>query len=144
MAGSYPRLNGFTLQQVVWTLRRRDAPGRSSCYNPSALFLFTDFIDYKTFSISWTSRGRQNSKTATTHQYSYPKAQKEDPLRGATGEISNLQNLSARLFILNTHIPPIINTHTSKFLPCLSDTFQLYFFFFEKGPIFKIYLLGQI
>ena len=36
-------------------------------------------------------------------------------LRGASGEISSFYNLSARLLIFNTHIPPIINTHTSKF-----------------------------
>ena len=54
------------------------------------------------------------------------------------GEISNFYNLSARLLINNTHIPPIINTHTSKFRSFLSDTFWIMnFFFFEKGPIFK-------
>ena len=54
------------------------------------------------------------------------------------GEISNFYNLSARLIIFNTHIPRIINTHTSKFRSCLSDTFLIMiFFFFEKGPIFK-------
>ena len=37
-------------------------------------------------------------------------------LRGVMGEISNFYNLSARLLIFNTNIPPIINTHTSKFL----------------------------
>ena len=36
-----------------------------------------------------------------------------DVLRGATGEISNFYNLSDRLLIFNTHIPPVINTHTS-------------------------------
>ena len=39
------------------------------------------------------------------------------------GEISNFYNLSARLLIFNTHITPIINTDTSKFRSCLSDTF---------------------
>ena len=42
---------------------------------------------------------------------------------GATSEISNVYNLSARLTIFNTHIPPIITTQTSKFRSCLSDTF---------------------
>ena len=66
-------------------------------------------------------------------------------LRGATGEISNFYNLSARLLIVNIHIPPIINTHTSKFRSSLSDTFWIMIFlFFEKGPIFEIYLLGKI
>ena len=50
-------------------------------------------------------------------------AQERAPLRGAMGEISNFYSLSARLLIFNTHIPPIINTHTSKFRSCLSDTF---------------------
>ena len=44
-------------------------------------------------------------------------------LRGAMDEISNFYNLSARLLIFNTHIPPIINTHTSEFRSCMSDTF---------------------
>ena len=44
-------------------------------------------------------------------------------LWGATGEISNFYNLSARLLIFNTLIRPIINTDTSKFRSCLSDTF---------------------
>ena len=66
-------------------------------------------------------------------------------LRGATGEISSFYNLSARLLIFNTHIPPVINTHTSKFCSCLLILFELwFFFFFGKGPIFKIYLLEPI
>ena len=44
-------------------------------------------------------------------------------LRGATGEFSNFYNLSARLIIFNTLMPPIITTHTSKFRSFLFDTF---------------------
>ena len=46
-----------------------------------------------------------------------------DFLRGATGEISNFYNLSARLVIFNTYITPIINTDTSKFRSYLPDNF---------------------
>ena len=53
-------------------------------------------------------------------------------LRGATAEISNFYNLSARFLIFDTHIPPI-TTHASKFRSCLSDFFEFWFFFvFEK------------
>ena len=53
-----------------------------------------------------------------------PEQNKNDTkLRGATGEISNFYNLSARLLIFNTHIPPIIIAHTSKFCSFLFDTF---------------------
>ena len=38
-------------------------------------------------------------------------------------EVSNFYNLSPRLFIFGTHIPPILATHASKFHSCLSDTF---------------------
>ena len=59
-------------------------------------------------------------------------------LMGATGEISNFYNSSARLLIFNTHIPPIINTHTSKFHSRLSDTFSIMiFFFFWKRAYFQ-------
>ena len=58
-------------------------------------------------------------------------------LRGATGEISKLYNLSARLLIFNTHIPPVINTHTSKFRSFLSDTFEFFFLFLKKGLFSK-------
>ena len=61
------------------------------------------------------------------------------------GKIYNFYNLSAKLLIFDTYIPPVITTHTSKFRSCLFDTFWIMIFFFlEKGPIFKIYLLGQI
>ena len=55
------------------------------------------------------------------------------------GEISNFYNLSASLLIFNTHIPPIINTHTSKFRSCLSDTFwiTIFFSFLRKGLFSK-------
>ena len=53
------------------------------------------------------------------------------------GEISNFYNLSARLLIFNTHIPPIINTQTSKFRSCLSDTFCIMNFFFLKKGLFS-------
>ena len=60
-------------------------------------------------------------------------------LRGAMGKISNFYNLSARLLIFNTHIPPILqNTHTSKFCSCLSDTFwNIIFSFLKKGLFSK-------
>ena len=58
-------------------------------------------------------------------------------LRGAMGEISNFYNLSARLLIFNTHIPPIITTHISKFRSCLSDTFWIMIFSFLKKGLFS-------
>ena len=59
-------------------------------------------------------------------------------VKGGIGEISNFYNLSARLLIFSTHLPPIINTHTSKFCSCLSDTFWIMIFsFFEKGLFSK-------
>ena len=61
-------------------------------------------------------------------------------LRGATGEICNFYNLSARLLIFNTHIPPIINTHTSKFRSCLSDTFWIMIFSFLKKSLFSKFI----
>ena len=36
-------------------------------------------------------------------------------LRGTMGEITNFYNFSLRLFILGTHIPPIITIHAAKF-----------------------------
>ena len=52
--------------------------------------------------------------------------------------MSNFYNLSARLLILNTHIPPIITTHTSKFRSFLSDSFLIIIFsFLKKGPFSK-------
>ena len=58
-------------------------------------------------------------------------------LRRATGETPNLYNLSARLLIFDTYIPPITTTHTLKFRSCLSDTFLIVFFLFGKRVYFQ-------
>ena len=36
-------------------------------------------------------------------------------VKRAMGEISNFYNVSPRLFIFGTHIPPIITIHAAKF-----------------------------
>ena len=59
------------------------------------------------------------------------------PLKGGTGEISNFYNLSARLLIFDSHIPPIIVTRTSKFRSYLSDTFWIMIFSFLKKGLFS-------
>ena len=54
------------------------------------------------------------------------------------GEISNCYNLSPRFFIFGTHIPPIIDTHTSKLHSCQSDTFWVNdYLFLEIGAYFQ-------
>ena len=69
----------------------------------------------------------------------------EASLRGATGEISNFYNLSARLLIFDTHIPPITTTHISKFRSCLSDIFFYYdfFSFWKKGQFSECTYLNK-
>ena len=64
-------------------------------------------------------------KDRATHRVAKRIAPSLSLLKGPSlmGKISNFYNLSARLLIFNTHIAPIITTHTSKFRSCLSDTF---------------------
>ena len=68
---------------------------------------------------------------------SSPMKQSLASLRVEIFEISNFYNLSARLLVFNTHIPPIINTYTSKFRSCLSDTFWIIIFSFLKKGLFS-------
>ena len=63
---------------------------------------------------------------------------KRNNLSGATGEISIFYNLSPRLLIFDTHVPPIITTHNSKCRSCLSDIFLIMIFFlFGKRAYFQ-------
>ena len=89
------------------------------------LFVIVDPSDWKRLKEEEENSKRNSSLTNVT-------------LRGAMGEISNFYNLSARLLIFNTYIPPIINTHTSKFRSCLSNSFFNYnFILFGKRTYFQ-------
>ena len=53
------------------------------------------------------------------------------------GEISNFYNLSPSFFILCTHIPPILATHTSKFHSCQAVTFWVMIIYFGNIGLFS-------
>ena len=71
------------------------------------------YINFCILLVLWCRTKQKNHEVVTINMEisTFSKTQSYCLLRGATGEISNF-NLSARLFIFNIHIPPIINTHT--------------------------------
>ena len=94
----------------------------TTCFYPLSLCLV-----FKHLSFSW----------ATAAPYAQGQCHRSiGRLRGATGEISNFYNLSVRLLVFNTHIPPIINTHTQNFVHVCLILFELWFFF-KKGLFSK-------